>query len=230
MAAWNQTLAQLKDHIENFYMDASDNDMITYSEATVISDAINQALIDISMDFGLRRFTFLKKDTTINTIADQGYVDLATNITGIESNTVVIKSEDASLKIMNLDYIKTVDPDLSEKGTPAMYAFDSGETADLFRLQLWPIPDKVYAIDFVAKKVIDEDGVGEVPSWFHPAMEDKAKGIALRNLRLYQDSAIFEASYEMRKQNAKVAMESDAPMYIRRMGTIRNSNIQQRAN
>lgn len=230
MAVWNHTLAELKEHIENFYMDASDNDIVTYHEATIINDAINQALIDISLDFGLRRFSFLKEDTTVATVAGQAYVDLITNITGVESGTVIIASEDVTLDVMNLDYIKSVDPDLSETDVPRMYAFDKGTTADLFRLQLWPVPDSTYSISFVAKKVIDEDGVSEVPQWFHPALEDKSKAIALRNLRLYEDSAIFEMAYESRKQSAKIALETDAPIYIRRPAMVYRSNIQQRAN
>ena len=186
-------------------------------------------MIDICMDYGISRWRFLQAADTEDTTADTSYVDLDENIFNIISGTVRIASENATLAVWDLEAIYQVDPDANETGRPQMYALDSSGTAGIIRMQLWPIPDAVYTIAFVAEKIMDEDSVSSFPPWLHTALKDRSMQLALRDLGFFQEAVVYGLSYQERLKMAKDSQGTDVPMVIRRMGAVISDNLQSRA-
>ncbi len=207
-------------------------EILTFKEVHVVSDSINAAMVDICMDYGVSRWRFLQSDATAATVANQAYVNLTASIFNVISGTVRIESENQLLTIIDLESVYGQDPDADHTGLPEMYAFDSSAagTPDTIRMLLWPIPDGVYTINFVAETIMDEDSVSSFPSYLHGALSDRSKELALRNLGHFGEATHFGLSYEKRLAAAKTSQGSDAPMSIRRMGMQVYSNIQSRAN
>ena len=207
----------------------SNQENLTYQEKLITSDAINAAMVDICMDYGISRWRFLQAADTEDTTAGTSYVDLDENIFNIISGTVRIAAENVTLSVWDLEAIYQVDPDADQTGVPKMYALDSSGTAGIIRMQLWPIPNNIYTVAFVAEKIMDEDSVSSFPPWLHTALKDRSMQLALRDLGFFQEAVVYGFSYQERLKMAKDSQGTDAPMVIGRAGAIIRDTLQSRA-
>jgi hypothetical protein len=228
IAVWSLTKAEIQNNIETLVRRLSGQENLSYQERQSTSDAINAAMMDICLDYGISRWRFMQSDVTATTTASTSYVDLDENVFNVISGTVRIESEDRTLSAWDLEAIYQADPEGDETGVPQRYALDSSGTANTMRMQFWPIPNAAYTVSFVAETIMDEDSVSSFPSWLHAALKDRATQLALRDLGFFQQSMIYAASYQERLKMAKASQGSDAPMAIRRVGTIIKDNIQSR--
>lgn len=218
MGVWVQTKAGIINHIETLVRRLTEQESLSYMEKIIVSDAINAAMIDICMDYGVSRWRWLQEDVTVDTVGSQAYVDVDADIFNIISGTVRITAEDWTLSPFDLEVIYSADPGADVVDKPRMYALDSSSDPETIRLQLWPTPNGVYTIAFVAEKIVDEDAVSSFPSYLHAGLQDKATEVALRNLGMAVAALPFERSYEKRKNMAKASQGNDTPRYVNRFG------------
>jgi hypothetical protein len=220
MALWSLTKAEIISRIETILRRLTGQESCTHQEKLLIADAFNAALIDMCMDRGISRWRFIQSDETEDTTSGTAYIDLNANVFNVVSGTVRIEAENATLQAKSLEAIYSGDPGIEATGRPIYYALDSTTDAETMRLRLWPEPDATYTIAYVGESIPDEDSISSFPSWTHACLKDKATANALRDLGLLDQSRIFEASYETRKQNAKANEGHDGPRYINRIGQV----------
>ena len=92
MAIWSTTKQDIVNRIETLIRSLRGKETITYGERQVISDAINTALIDVTLDYGVEHWRFLRSETTATTVVGQNFVDLAANIFKVVAGTVRIRT------------------------------------------------------------------------------------------------------------------------------------------
>jgi hypothetical protein len=221
MAVFSLTKAEVINRIETLLMNLIKR-APTHQESKLISDAFNQALIDLCMDSGISSWRFMRIADTEDTTSGTAYVDLDENIYNVISGTVRIASENTNLAYMSMEYFYSTDPNQDDTGCPAFYGLAASGDAETMRMYFKPIPDATYTIAFTAESIPDEDAISSFPAWTHACLKDKATENALRDLGLADAAVPFALSYTRRKQDNKASQGYDGPIHINRVGAIRN--------
>lgn len=218
MALHSFTKTEVINRIETLVRRLTKQESLSYMEHKLVEDAFNSAIVDMCVDTAIPHWRFLLEDVTADTTSGTAYVDIDANVFNVISGTVRIEAENATLDAKSLEALYSSDPGIEATGPPLYYAFDSSASVDQIRLRLWPVPDATYTIAFVAESIPDEDSIASFPSWMHSCLKDKAFELALRDLGLFIESAIYAASYEKRKHAHKQSQGYDGPRHIRRRG------------
>ncbi len=236
MALFTLTTATIKTRIETLFKRVAGR-AAENIEKDLIEDAVNMALIDMCTDYGVDRIRLMKNELTVDTVADQEYVDIidltATktySILNVMAGTVRIEAERQNLRITDMETIFSSDPEKSIKDIPAYYAPTRIHgTPEGMRLYLWPIPPQVYTIDYTASIIVDDDSTADFPTFLMPALKDKATENAMRDLGFPNVAFDYAQSYENRLKDIESLANSDAPLMIGRRGGIYYPRIQRRA-
>ena len=216
MAVWTRSKAELQKSIEvKVRALRGGRAQMTSDERFAIFGAINEAIIDLSIERGLDAPKVITVADTEDTTAGTNYVDLDAEVISVVDGTVRIESEDIILTRFEgglADFYR-FDPGEDISSTfPYYYALDTNGSG-VFRMLLRPIPDGVYTIAMKVEKVPDEDGISTFPGWYHPALRSKATSIALENLGL--DGRADEARYRNRLVNIREKMRGHSgPFHI----------------
>jgi len=229
MSIWTTTKRNMVNRIETLIKRLQDSDEVSYGERLVISDAINEAMIDMCMDYKVDHWRFLQTDATVATVADQGYVDLDSGVFNVVPGTVRI-GNDKVLLGTGLNQLFDADPELTVTGKPNTYFLDGSAAADQIRLALWPKPDAVYTMKFKAETIVEAEDISAFPNTLLGALSDKSREISLRNLGFDQNALSFGRSYRDRLMNFKGNSGSNAPRNIQRRQNVRSEQLQSRAN
>jgi len=202
MAIWERTKNELQRHIETTVRSMRGNvAIITAEERFTIFGAINEALIDISLERGIDVPKTVMSDTTADTVANQGYVDLDAEVIQVIDGTVRIESEGQILSPMSIsDYYALDTKENITAPFPTRYAIDTNGSGAI-RLLLRDTPDSVKTIDLKVESMPDEDEVGALPGWYHGLLRSLATAIALENLGL--SGLVHQARYEERLKNVR---------------------------
>lgn len=175
--------------------------VITHEERFTIFGAINEALIDISLERGIDVPKTTMSNTTVDTVANQGYVDLDSAVVSVVDGTLRIESEGQLLSPMSIEDFYAIDP--GEDATspfPTRYAIDT-DGSGAVRLLLRDTPDSVKTIALKVESMPDEDDVGALPGWYHGMLRSLATSIALEALSLPIGS--HQLRYEERLRNIR---------------------------
>jgi len=200
MALWSLTKAKLQEHIETTVRGANRGlAIITVQQRRVIWSAINEALIDISLERSIDTPKTVMSDATVDTVANQAYVDLDDEVINVVDGTVRIIAEDCILTPMSIGDFYALDPgeDISSS-YPTLYAIDTDGSGTM-RLLLRDTPDAVYTINLKVQSMPDEDEVGALPDWYHGMLRSLATAIALEALSLPVGN--HQARYQERLKN-----------------------------
>jgi len=203
MALWTRTKNDLQRHIETALRALRGNTaIITAEDRFTIFGAINEAIIDLSLERGIDAPKPIISDTAATTVAGQNYVDLSASVTQVIDGTVRIAAEDQILSPMDLTEFYAYDPgeDASSSACPAFYAIDTNGSGAI-RLRLRDIPDTAYTIDMKVETMPDEDSISTFPGWYHGLLRSLATAIALENLGL--PGAAYQMRYEERLKNIR---------------------------
>lgn len=185
MAVWSLTKNKAQRIIESTVRGARRGlAIITNEDRFAIFAAINEALIDISLERGIDVPKTIMSDTTVATVASQNYVDLDSAVIQVVDGTVRIISEDTILTPMTIGDFYRIDPgeDISSS-YPTRYAIDTDGSGTM-RLLLRDTPDAVYTIDLKVETMPDEDAISSLPGWYHGMLRSLATDIALGALSL----------------------------------------------
>lgn len=94
---------------------------------------------------GAVRYTFLRKDTTFDTVATTERYTLASDVS--EPMAFYDQTNDWILPIRTGEYVDRRDPDHDEAGNPRVVYVTGINTANgQWQVDLWPIPDGAYTI------------------------------------------------------------------------------------
>jgi hypothetical protein len=202
MAVWSRTKAELQETIEGTVRGARRGiALITHQDRVAIFGAINEAIIDISMERGIDAPKAVMSDTTVDTVADQNYVDLDAEVINVVDGTVRIEAEDCILTPMSISDFYASDPGEDQSASfPTQYAIDTDGSGTM-RLLLRDTPDSVKTIDLKVQSMPDEDEVGAFPGWYHGALRSLATAIALESLGL--PVGTHQSRYEERLKNIR---------------------------
>ncbi len=216
MAKYSLTISELKERIKVIVRRLSGATILTRQQIITIGDAINEAVIDLSTE----RATDIKvitTDTTVTTIANQNYVDLASGVIGVSSGTVRIISERVILTRIDLDQFYALDVEESATGVPSVYAIDSSGTADVIRMRLRDIPDSAYTINMTVSTIPDEDSISTISSYVHGMLASLSTSIALESLGFPIEGQAYQARYNERLKNFVSQQRGDSgPVHIRK--------------
>jgi len=215
MAVWSTTKNDLQRSIEVKVRALRARALVTGDERFIIFGAINEAIIDLSIERGLDAPKVITSETTVDTVAEQNYVDLASTVVNVVDGTVRIVAEDTILTRFS-------------GGIPDFYRFDPGEDisatyptyyalgtdgSGTTRLHLRCTPDAIYTIALHVESVPDEDSISTFPGWYHPALRSLSTAIALENLGL--DGRADQARYNERLKNIRDKMRGHSgPIHI----------------
>lgn len=185
MAVWSRTKAELQEHIEQTVRGATRGiAIITVQQRRVIWAAINEALIDISIERGIDVPKTVMSDTTVDTVASQNYVDLSDTVINVVDGTVRIIAEYQILSPISISDFYRYDPGENISSSwPTVYAIDT-DGAGTMRLLLRDTPDAVYTINLKVESMLDEDAISDLPGWYHGMLRSLATAIALEALSL----------------------------------------------
>jgi hypothetical protein len=176
---------------------------MTSDDRFQIRGAINEAMIDFTIDRGIDSPKTAMIDTTATTVANQNYVDLATNVTNVVDGTVRIVAEDQILTFFagDLTDFYAVDPGEDFSGPwPTSYAIDTDESGAI-RLRLRPTPSRADTINFKAETMVDEDDISDFPGWYHGALRTLATAMSLEALGM--DGRVMQARYNDKYKNIR---------------------------
>jgi len=215
MAAWSLSFNVIQRTIEAKVVRLSGRAQITANDRKSIYGAINEALIDFSIDRSLDAPKVITSHTTLTTVASQNYVDLPSTAIQVVDGTVRIISEGVILTPFfgDLGSFYRWDPrENSASSFPTKYAMDT-DGSGILRMRLRNTPGQVYTIDLDIESIPDEDSVSTFPGWYHPALRSKATSIALDALGL--DGRADEARYQDRKKDIREKMRGHSgPQHI----------------
>lgn len=215
MAAWTRSKAELQRSIETKVRAIRGRALTTADERFVIFGAINEAIIDLSLERGLDAPKVITTNTTVSTVADQNYVDLDSAVIQVIDGTVRIIAESIILKAFSgaiADFYRFDPGEDISSSFPSLYAMDTDGSGTM-RMLLRGTPDAIYTIDLKVESIPDEDSVGTFPGWYHPALRSKATSIALENLGL--DGRADELRYRGRLANIREKMRGrSGPFHI----------------
>ena len=162
MAVWSLTKNSMQRMIESAVRGARRGiAIITNEDRFTIFAAINEALIDISLERGIDVPKTVMSDTTVVTVANQAYVDLSDTVVNVVDGTVRIISEDTILTQMDITEFYALDPgeDITSS-YPTRYAIDTDGSGTM-RLLLRDTPDAVYTINLKVESMPDEDTISD---------------------------------------------------------------------
>lgn len=186
MAVWTLDKNGIQRSIEAKIIALRGRALITANERFAIFGAINEAIIDISLERGLDAPKVITSDTTVDTVANQNYVDLASTAIQVVDGTVRIVAEKQILSPFEggLDSFYQSDPGEDNSSSfPTWYAMDTNGSGTL-RMRLRNTPNAVYTISLKVESIPDENSISTFPGWYHPALRSLSTAIALENLGL----------------------------------------------
>jgi len=215
MAVWSRTKNSLQRSIEVKVRALRGRALVTGDERFIIFGAINEAIIDLSIERGLDAPKVITTDTTVDTVADQNYVDLGSSVVQVIDGTVRIVAEDIILSYFTggISDFYRFDPGEDFSSTfPTYYAMDTDGSGTM-RMLLRGIPDAVYTIALKVESIPDEDSISTFPGWYHPALRSLSTAIALENLGL--DGRADQGRYAERLKNIREKMRGrSGPIHI----------------
>ncbi len=223
MSVWSRSKAELQRSIETTVRSARKGvAIITADDRFSVFGAINEALIDISLERGIDVPKPILSNTTVDTVANQNYVDLGDGVIQVMDGTVRIMAEDQMLSPMSIAAFYGVDPGEDVTASfPTRYAIDTNGSG-VMRLLLRDTPDSVKTIAFKAQTMPDEDDVGALPGWYHGMLRSLATSIALESLGL--PVGTHQQRYGERLKNIReVQRGRDGPQHLQlRQGGMRS--------
>jgi hypothetical protein len=229
MSMWSLTKSELTDRIKTLIRRLSGNPTITYLEAKVISDSINQAALDLAMELGVSRWRILNRHITTTTTTATQYADLSGNVIKVVQDTVRIETENIILLPATLEVVLQYNGDGSNTGVPVYYALDVNPSdPTVTRIQFAPVPDSIYTVDMMVSLLPDADDIDTYPAWFYPTLMDKAMANSLRNLGHLNEAMGFDDSYRRRKRQLRELELPDGPIVISRPNRARSSGLESR--
>jgi hypothetical protein len=202
MAVWSRTKAELQEQIESTVRGARRGvAIITVQDRRAIWASINEALVDISLERGIDVPKAIMSDTTVDTVADQAYVDLGAAVINVVDGTVRIIAEDCILTPMSISEFYAIDPGEDTTASfPTRYAIDT-DGSGTTRLLLRDTPDSVKTINLKVESMPDEDSVSSLPGWYHGMLRSLATAITLEALNLPVGN--HQARYNERLKNIR---------------------------
>lgn len=199
MATWSLSKAGILRQIEMLVRRMTGQSVLTSIESTTISNAFNEAIVDISSERSITGSPFLRTDTTVTTTASQNYTDMSAGIVTVVHDTVRIAAEDQMLERIELSDFYALDPGEDATGLPSFYTIDYSGTA--MRI-LWRVtPDAAYTVGMNVITIPDEDSISSFPGWMHGMLRALATALSLENLGL--NSVIHRTQYEEKLRNAR---------------------------
>jgi len=215
MAVWTRNKNKLQRSIEVKVRALRGRALVTAEERFIIFGAINEAIIDLSIERGVDAPKVITVADTEDTTAGTNYVDLDAEVINVVDGTVRIEAEGIILSRFEggITDFYAVDPGEDISSTfPIRYALDT-DGSGVLRMLLRPIPDGTYTIAMKVEKIPDEDGISTYPGWYHPALRSLSTAIALENLGL--DGRADQARYNERLKNIRDKMRGHSgPIHI----------------
>lgn len=215
MAVWTLTKSELQRSIETKVRALRGRASVTAEERFVIFGAINEAIIDLSIERGLDAPKVITTDTTVATVASQNYVDLDSSVIQVVDGTVRIISEQIILRYFKgaISDFYRFDPGEDFSSTfPSYYAMDTDGSGTM-RMLLRSTPDAIYTISLKVESLPDEDSISTFPGWYHPALRSLSTAIALENVGL--DGRADQGRYQERLKNIREKMRGrSGPFHI----------------
>ena len=209
---YSQTFAQIADTITVLFRNMTGKSNPTYLERGIIENSVNEALQQICMERGTA-WNFLRTSATLTTVADQAYVDLASDVFNVVAGSVRLPAEETRLSWTTLEGIRNINPGNDETGQPFFYAFISSGDPDYMRLQLYPIPDAVFTIHLDVDTLVAEDTNTSLPSWFVGLITDLATSVAMRRLG-FGNPTIYQGHFENTLQNLRDVESGDGAIMV----------------
>lgn len=219
MSLFRTTKNRITDQVEALAVRLTGKPALSYLQAQIVSDAFNNAVIDLCTEYGLAQWRFQNAEITLEAVSGTEHVNLPAGTLNVITGTVRIPSEDIVLNPAPIEFIRGLDPECTETGLPLIYSVQATADPDIDKLVLSPIPDSNYTICCTVTQVIEQDDIASIPAVFHGALQDKTTSNALRGLGFLNEAIGFEQSYNRRIAKLKVhQFQSDAPMHIQRAG------------
>lgn len=222
MAVWSATKNDIQRRIEVKVRALRGNvGLITGEDRFVIFEAINEAIIDMSIKRGIDAPMPTLSHTTITTTADTNYIDLDASYVKVLDGTVRIPDEDIILKRFesSVKDFYAFDPgeDISSS-YPCWYCLDNNGSGAI-RMRLRCIPDDTYTIYLDVEAMPDEESISTFPGWYHPCLRSLATAIALENLGL--DYRADQLRYNDRIKDVQEKQRGhDGPIHINTRKTV----------
>jgi hypothetical protein len=228
-ASWSSTFDDTVRAMKVLFRNITGRKNPTLQEVGMMQRSVNEALQRIGTKAQNKPYRFMNKNVSVATKSGQDYVDLESDILNIQQGTVRIVSEDIVMVEASLALVKQWDPgeDFSHS-KPLWYALDAAAAGpNYIRLRLFPIPDEVYTITFVATKIVGSQGISDLPNYMHGILLDQATAIAMRRIG-YGDPGLYQHVAEM-GMNDIVQLEGSAgPDYARRSYVRYYNNLESR--
>jgi hypothetical protein len=202
MAVWSLTKNKAQRIIESTVRGARRGlAVITNEDRFAIFAAINEALIDISLERSIDVPKTVMSDTTVDTVASQNYVDLDSAVVNVVDGTVRIIAEGVILRPISISAFYALDPrENISSSWPTVYAIDTDGSGTM-RLLLRDTPGAVYTINLKVESMPDEDAISDLPGWYHGMLRSLATAIALETLGLPVGN--HQARYNERLKNIR---------------------------
>lgn len=215
MSAWTSTTDKILNTIAYLFTRATQRLTTTLQERQIITDAINEALVQVVVSRGVARWRFATQETSVQAAGGSREVLLPANTLTVISGTVKIASQQTLLYKTSLECIEAADPAQEQEGLPVFYALDSTSDPNTPRLLLAPIPDQDYTLDLRVESLFDSDATAAFPSWLHGPITDLATAIAMRRLG-FGTPELYQRAYEDGELNASHKTGDDGPQHIQR--------------
>jgi hypothetical protein len=207
MAVWSRTKNDLQRSIEGTVRAMRGNvALISAEDRFAIFGAINEALIDFSLERSIDVPKTIMSDTTIATVAGQAYVDLDSAVVNVIDGTVRIVAEKHILTYFSggiTDFYRFDPGEDIESTYPSYYAIDTDGSGTM-RMLLRSTPNAVYTINLKVESMPDEVSTNltdVLPGWYHGMLRSLATAIALESLGL--DGRVHQGRFEERLKNIR---------------------------
>lgn len=215
MAVFSRTKAELTRSIEAKIRRLRGQGLATAEDRFLVYGAINEAIIDLSLERGLDGPKIITSNDTEDTTAGTNYVDLDSDVIRVVDGTVRIVAEDVILTRFGggiSDFYRFDVGEDIQSSYPTYYCLDT-DGSGVTRMLLRGIPDAVYTIAMKVEKMPAEDGISTYPGWYHPTLRSLATAIALESVGL--DARADQARYNERIKNIRdVVRGHDGPIHI----------------
>lgn len=208
--------------VEALYNNVTGRKQFTAVEFDIVNNSIIDAYQEVLLEYGIENFKFHEEDITVDTVADQNYVELDEYAFRIVSGTVRIPAEDSILVLMDEKEIYLSDPGADSTGEPSHYAYGSPSSTNKIKMVLWPIPDAVFTINMKVLKY-PTDVITNFPVSLMSAIKHKAKSLSCLGLGLPQLQPGFDAAYERIVGKIKDGYTLDGPRHVGRTVIIRKA-------
>jgi len=209
------TVNSIRTETEALFRNITGKKAFTAVEGDIVNSAIVDAYQFALLEYGISTFKFHEEADTIDTVADQTYVDLDEYVFKVVNGTVRIPAQNQLLGLINEVEIFQADPALETTGIPQAYAYTNSSDPNVVRLALWPTPDAVYTI-YLKQLVYPTDVMTNFPIALQSAIKNKAKGLAVMGLGLGQLKPQFDNAYEEIIAKVKDGFNYEGPRHIPR--------------